>query len=239
MHHRGAARAAPSGWSAGRAAKAGPGAAPTSSQTLVAASLAAILPRAELSRHRLMFIAQAFAGHAEDHWINVVTSRAGGAFAEVSLLAATPRGHALHAVPTRPETTSSLRAFTASRYASPSRGRRASTSPGHRSAPRLKAAKRRRRRAPRHERPKNRRARLRYARGPSYVTRPYPRSSGRRASRATSWACSRSSPLSGATRPSTATRSRRVARHAARPGALAPVVLSRLSRAQAGKAPAA
>ena len=27
--------------------------------------------------------AQAFAGHAEDHWINVVTSRAGGAFAEV------------------------------------------------------------------------------------------------------------------------------------------------------------
>jgi hypothetical protein len=67
------------------------------------AHAAAILPRAELSRHRLMFIAQAFAGHAEDHWINVVTSRAGGAFAEVSLLAAAPRGHALHAVPTRPE----------------------------------------------------------------------------------------------------------------------------------------
>ena len=96
-----------------------------------------------------------------------MTSRAGGAFAEVSLLAAAPRGHALHAVPTRPETTSSLRAFTASRHASPSRGRRASTSRGHRSAPRLKAATRRRRRAPRHERPKNRRARLRYARGPT------------------------------------------------------------------------
>ena len=142
------------------------------------AHAAAILPRAELSRHRLMFIAQAFAGHAEDHWINVVTSRAGGAFAEVSLLAAAPRGHALHAVPTRPETTSSLRAFTASRYASPSRDRRASFSPGHRSAPRLKAATRRRRRAPRHERPRRRHPRP-------------PRSSGRRASRATSWASSR------------------------------------------------
>ena len=137
---------------------------------------AAILPRAELSRHHLMFIAQAFAGHAEDHWINVVTSRAGGAFAEVSLLAAAPRGHALHAVPTRPETTSSPRAFTASRYASPSRGRRASTSSDHRSAPRLKAATRRRRRAPRHERPRRSRPRP-------------PRSSGRRASKATSWAC--------------------------------------------------
>ena len=89
--------------SAARRRKGAPGAWQTYSQTLVAASLAAILPRAELSRHRLMFIAQAFAGHAEDHWINVVTSRAGGAFAEVSFLAATPRGHALHAVPTRPE----------------------------------------------------------------------------------------------------------------------------------------
>ena len=28
-------------------------------------------------------LTDAFAGHAEDHWINVVTSRAGGAFAEV------------------------------------------------------------------------------------------------------------------------------------------------------------
>ena len=34
-------------------------------------------------RRRLTPPAQAFAGHAEDHWINVVTSRAGGAFAEV------------------------------------------------------------------------------------------------------------------------------------------------------------
>ena len=34
-------------------------------------------------RRRLTAPAQAFAGHAEDHWINVVTSRAGGAFAEV------------------------------------------------------------------------------------------------------------------------------------------------------------
>ena len=30
-------------------------------------------------RRRLTAPAQAFAGHAEDHWINVVTSRAGGA----------------------------------------------------------------------------------------------------------------------------------------------------------------
>jgi len=28
-------------------------------------------------------LTDAFAGHAEDHWINVVTSRAGGAFAEL------------------------------------------------------------------------------------------------------------------------------------------------------------
>ena len=48
-------------------------------------------------------LTDAFAGHAEDHWINVVTSRAGGAFAEV-----------------RPGV------FTTS--AAPSRGRRASTS---------------------------------------------------------------------------------------------------------------
>ena len=34
-------------------------------------------------RSRLTPPAQACAGHAEDHWINVVTSRAGGAFAEV------------------------------------------------------------------------------------------------------------------------------------------------------------
>ena len=35
--------------------------------------------------------AQAFAGHAEDHWINVVTSRAGGAFAEVRRASRAPQ----------------------------------------------------------------------------------------------------------------------------------------------------
>ena len=40
-------------------------------------------PRPDASHPRDGPRAQAFAGHAEDHWINVVTSRAGGAFAEV------------------------------------------------------------------------------------------------------------------------------------------------------------
>ena len=52
------------------------------------ARAAGILPRPPARdqarpRRRLTPPAQAFAGHAEDHWINVVTSRAGGAFAEV------------------------------------------------------------------------------------------------------------------------------------------------------------
>ena len=36
-------------------------------------------------------LTDAFAGHAEDHWINVVTSRAGGAFAEVRRASCAPR----------------------------------------------------------------------------------------------------------------------------------------------------
>ncbi len=36
-------------------------------------------------------LTDAFAGHAEDHWINVVTSRAGGAFAEVRRASRAPR----------------------------------------------------------------------------------------------------------------------------------------------------
>ena len=42
-------------------------------------------------RRRLTPPAQAFAGHAEDHWINVVTSRAGGAFAEVRRASRAPQ----------------------------------------------------------------------------------------------------------------------------------------------------
>ena len=36
-------------------------------------------------------LTDAFAGHAEDHWINVVTSRAGGAFAEVRRASRAPQ----------------------------------------------------------------------------------------------------------------------------------------------------
>ena len=151
---------------------------------------AAILPRAELSRHRLMFIAQAFAGHAEDHWINVVTSRAGGAFAEVSLLAAAPRGHALHAVPTRPENyfvPTRLHGFSV-RVAFTRSARLYFTRPWKRAAPESRYAPPPSRAAARTSKESTRAPTLRPR---SYVTRPYPRSSGRRASRATSWASSR------------------------------------------------
>ena len=42
-------------------------------------------------------LTDAFAGHAEDHWINVVTSRAGGAFAEVRS-GVSRRARRLHAI---------------------------------------------------------------------------------------------------------------------------------------------
>ena len=48
-------------------------------------------PRPDASHPRDGPRAQAFAGHAEDHWINVVTSRAGGAFAEVRRASRAPR----------------------------------------------------------------------------------------------------------------------------------------------------
>ena len=102
-------------------------------------------------RRRLTAPAQAFAGHAEDHWINVVTSRAGGAFAEVRRPPA-PREPARRAARGRCE---SARA----RARAPENSLRA------------------------------RRRRPRFARAPrDDLVRPT-RSSGRRASKATSWAC--------------------------------------------------
>ena len=91
-------------------------------------------------RRRLTPPAQAFAGHAEDHWINVVTSRAGGAFAEVRRPPA-PREPARRAARGRCE---SARA-------------------------RARARK--------------------FASRATPSTAPPARSSGRRASKATSWAC--------------------------------------------------